>query len=374
MSKKKKKKGFLHSRFYQIYLCIVALALIAIGVGMVWLNGYLKDVEAAEPVYVAEEVAKLFESRDFESLYALDTSAAEVSNGDKSFYVDSMHEIADGADIEWTEAFSKNENEKNYRVTVDGSKFATFTLVPSGRVTPRGNTLWALGSVSTNVELKEPEIIEPDPEIEFRVTAPADSVVTVDGRVLTGDDVLNSGIAVFPAGFLPPGIEAPTLTEYSVICNSETPEITVEDRDGNPQELTAEEDDPHKLSCGLPENTELRDRYYRAVFEVAERLAEYTSNDATKGWMHELCIRNSPAYNAVSGFDNTWAPGHRSVAFRNVSTDSYYVHSNYCITCRVSFDYVLIIRSGEEKVYRTSYTFCFAKDGNTARLYNMLLN
>ena len=147
-------------------------------------------------------------------------------------------------------------------------------------------------------------------------------MVTVNERALTGDDVLNSGIAVFPAGFLPPGIEPPTLTEYSVICNSETPEITVEDRDGNPQELVAEDGDPHKLSCGLPENTELRDRYYRAVFEVAERLAEYTSNDATKGWMHELCIRNSPAYNAVSGFDNTWAPGHRSVAFRNVSTDS----------------------------------------------------
>ena len=374
MSKKKKKKGILHSRFYQIYFAVVAVALIAIAIGMGWLNGYLKDVESAQPVYVAQEVAKLFENTDFDSLYALDTSAASISGGDKDFYVNSMHEITDGADIQWTQDFSPKNDERNYRVTVDGARFATFTLVPSGRVTAKGNTLWALGSVTTHVELKEPEIEEPLIDIEFRITAPNTSVVTVDGRALTEADAVQTGIEIFPSGFLPKNVTPPTLTEYAVVCHSEEPEISVIDRDGNPQELEADAADSHILSCGLPENEALRERFASAVFEVGERLAKYTSNDAKKGWMHDLCIKHSPAYNIVSGFDNTWAPGHRSVAFRNVTTGNYYLHSSDCLTCTVSFDYVLIIRANEEKIYRTSYTFCFARDGGKAKLYNMLLN
>ena len=376
MSTKKKKKGVLSSVFYRIYFTLVIIALIAIAVGMGWLNTYLKDVETAEPVYVAQEVAKLFQNTDFESIYALDTSAASISGGDKAFYVENMHQIADGADIQWAEDYSPKSDERNYRVTVNGSRFATFTLVPSGRVTSRGNTLWALGSVATNVELKEPEPEEivPDVQIAFSITAPSDSVVTVEGRELTGADASNTGIEIFPAGFLPKVITPPTLTEYAVMCTSETPEITVIDRNGNPQTLTADENDAHKLSCGLPEDEELRQRFASNVFEVGERLARYTSNDATKAWMQQLCIKKSPAYNLVNSFDNTWAPPHRDVTFRNVTTDSYYLHSSDCLTCKVSFDYVLLLRNKEEKIYRTSYTFCFARDGGKAKLYNMLLN
>ena len=75
MAKKKKKKSILKSRFYQIYFVLVALALVAIGIGTAVLTNNLRDYESAQPVYVAERVAALFEDGDYERIYLVDTSA-----------------------------------------------------------------------------------------------------------------------------------------------------------------------------------------------------------------------------------------------------------------------------------------------------------
>ena len=42
MTKSSKKKSIWKSRFYQVYFIVVALALIAIFVGTVWLRGVLR--------------------------------------------------------------------------------------------------------------------------------------------------------------------------------------------------------------------------------------------------------------------------------------------------------------------------------------------
>ena len=368
MKREKKKRGILHSRFYQIYFCLVLLALVAIGFGLTRLNDELKDYESAEPVYVAEEVARLFEDGDFDAIYELDSAAEEFSGGDRDFYLKSMHSIADGASVSWSEERA-SVNEHRYGVTVDGVKFATFTLVPGDETTKLGNRLWKLDSVTTHVTLKEAE-----PEYVFRITAPSDSVVTVDGRALGSEDRTGKTREIFPRDFLPEGLTAPELVEYSVSVGTETPEISAVDRDGNPQTLEADANDSHALSCGLTYNQDMQARFAKNVMNVAQQLAKYTSEDLGKYSMKKLCIDKSPAYNLVDSFDNQWAPHHSKVEFNNMVVDQFYQHSPDCITCRVSFEYVLIASAKEKKAYQTSYLFCFARDGRKPKLYNMLLN
>ena len=194
MSSRKKKKSIFKSTFYRVYFALVLLALAGIAFGTVWLRGKLADYESAQPVYTATEVAKLFEDRDFARLYALDSSAAQVSEGDAAFYAESLGALTDGKRIEWAEAFSADEDERRYNVTLDGERFASFTLVPSGETTAGGNRLWKLGSVTTNVTLRTPEPTpEPTPvptpvvDYQCRVTAPKGYTVAVDG-VNLGDD------------------------------------------------------------------------------------------------------------------------------------------------------------------------------------------
>ena len=230
-TRKKKKKSILQSTFYRVYFALVLLALIGIAIGTGWLRGALKDYEASQPVYVAQDVAKLFENSDFNALYDVDTSAREV--GDKAFYVESMNALAEGRDVEWTETFSADENERKYNVTLNGERFASFTLVPSGQTSPKGNRLWTLGSVTTHVELREPEP-EPTPEpveekhaYPCKITAPQGYIVTVDGEALTVENAQVAEKNLFEAGFLPENVKAPAMVEYSFDSESEKPDISV---------------------------------------------------------------------------------------------------------------------------------------------------
>ena len=59
-SSRKKKKSIFRSTFYRVYFALVALALVGIAVGTVWLRGMLAEYESAQPIYVAEDVARLF--------------------------------------------------------------------------------------------------------------------------------------------------------------------------------------------------------------------------------------------------------------------------------------------------------------------------
>ena len=106
MAKKKSKNGILASRFYRIYFIVVGAALLMIVVGLIWLNGVVRDYEIAQPAHAAEEVARLFEEGDYARIYGLDTSAREISGGDEAFYVDSLKALAEGKTLAWREASS----------------------------------------------------------------------------------------------------------------------------------------------------------------------------------------------------------------------------------------------------------------------------
>ena len=129
---RKKKKSIWRSTFYRVYFALVALALVAIVIGTLWLRGVLKDYESAQPKYVAGDVGRLFENADYEAIYNVDTSAAQFE-GDEALYLDNLRQLTDGKRVEWTPAFSANKDERKYNVNLDGERFATFTLVPSGQ-------------------------------------------------------------------------------------------------------------------------------------------------------------------------------------------------------------------------------------------------
>ncbi len=385
--KKKKRKSILKSRFYQVYFAVVALALIAIAVGTVWLRGVLADYESAQPVYVAENVAKLFEAGDYQRLYELDTSAEQIAGGDKDFYLQSMEEIAAGKTVKWSEAFSGDDDLRKYNVTLDGEKFATFTLKPSGKTTPRGVRLWALEDVTTYVTRREPdpveeapeETVEPEPEpeptatpeplYECRITAPSGYTVTVDDVTLSEENAQLTTSHLFDDGFLPENVENPAMTTYVYGSPRKIPAVRVTDEAGNA--ITAQPD-VEKLrvwNCGLKEDEELKEKYSDSAYKLGQRIAKFMSKDSGKGAILGMCLKNSPARTIFDNLSNDFATPHNSAEFKNKAVTEFYRLSDTCFTCRVTFDYVLHTRDGD-RVYPTAYTFCLVKDGKGG-LYNL---
>ena len=378
MAKKRRKKSILKSRFYQIYFLLVLLALVGIGVGTAWLLGVLGDYESAQPVYTAKEVARLFEASDYGALYDVDTSAAQIAEGDRDFYVQSLTELSAGRSVSWTEAFSPNADERRYTVSLDGERFATFTLVPSGQTTARGNRLWTLGQVTTHVALKTPEpepepTPAPEPETLYtcRVTAPQGYAVAADGATLGADNAQLSEKNLFEEGFLPQGVSNPVMTEYVFSTTSVTPHIAATDATGAAAEVVPSADKPLTWSCSLPQSEELRALYGDAALSLGKQVAKYIFQDASKKSIKKICADGSPAEEIFDNLGNRYTTPHDGIAFRSEQASEFYALTDACFTCHVSFEVVLSTKSGE-MVYPTAYTFCVIVSEGQGRLYNML--
>ena len=372
MSKGKKKSSILASRFYRIYFAVVAAALVLIAIGLFWLNGVVRDYEIAQPVHAAEEVARLFEAADYDRLYEYDTSAQDISGGDRDFYVQSLRAIAGGKAVDWQEAYSANPNEKKYSVTLDGDKLAVFTLVPSGKTTGHGNTLWQLGSVTTNVVLRDAEPAVDAAQAPYRISAPSTYTVTVNGEPLTQKNVVSTDGEILPAGFTPSEVTVPTMTEYAFYSEGGAPESAVTDETGAAAEV--HEDGENTWKCELKENAQLREQYGQAVINLAERVAKYTVKDLSRSAMLGNVLSDSPAEEILKNFSNSWAPSHKTAKVTDAKVTDFYVLSDSCFTCHVEFTFTLTTRRGNDYVYPTSYTFCVVRHKGAGKLYNITFN
>ena len=369
---RKKKKGLLSSRFYRIYFVVVAVALVAIVIGLVWLNGAVADYEVAQPVQAAEEVAALFEEGDWDRIYDLDTSAKDISDGDRALYVERLTELTDDGDIAWSPAFSSNPDEVKYTVTLEDDKLATFTLVPSGQTTSHGNRLWKLGSITTHVAVEGTEAAGDLSVAPYRVKAPEGYTVTVNGRELTAEDAIATGEAIFQADFLPEGVTAPTMTEYAFFSEEGEPVLSAKDASG--KEATVEPDGDSRWVCNLKEDEDFKNQFSSAIVALAERVAKYTVKDLSRNGIMKDVASESPAESILKKFSNDWAPPHKTATVTDAKVTDFHVLSDDCFTCHVEFTFTLRTRRGNDYVYPTSYTFCVVKRKGAGKLYNINFN
>lgn len=372
--KQRKKKGLFSSRFYRIYFVVVALAVVAIVIGLIWLRGAVADYEVAQPVHAAEEVAALFEEGDWDRIHDLDTSAKDISGGDKALYVQQLTELTDDGDIAWSQAFSSNPDEMKYTVTLDDDKLATFTLVPSGRTTAHGNRLWKLGSITTHVAVEGTEAAAAgDLSVApYRVKAPTGYTVSVNGRELTDADAMSTGEAIFQADFLPEGVNPPTMTEYAFFSDEGAPELTAKDASGVDAEVQPDGD--NRWVCPLKEDADFASQYSSAIIALAERVAKYTVKDLSRNGIMKDVADESPAESILKKFSNDWAPPHKTATVTDAKVTDFYVLSDDCFTCHVEFTFTLRTRRGNDYVYPTSYTFCVVKRKGAGKLYNITFN
>lgn len=375
-SRRSRKRSILRSRFYQVYFILVILCVLGIALGARYLNGVLEDYESAQPKYVAQQAARLFERGDYEAIFGLDTSMQDVPEEDRAYYIGQLEALAADREVSWSEAYSGNENERRYRVSLDGEKFAEFTLVPSGAQTKRGSRLWTLGSVTTFVRIEEPQIAEPEPTptpvptIACSITVPSSFTVTADGRTLDANDVVEDGIPIVPSGMLPSDVTAPAMVRYAFPSETGAPDIRVTDWQGNAQ--TPMQDGEHSWRCDLPQNPELEALYAESALEVAKRIAKYSTREASQDSVLKKCAKGSPAYESIKSFDSSLGKKPKGSSFENVVVSDFYLYAEDCFSCRVSFDYIPRFNSGS-KTYPTAYTLYFVRQDDTGKLYSFSL-
>ena len=364
-AKRAKRKNILRlireSWFYRIYFGLLAVCAVALAIGLITLNGVMREYEETRPVHSAEDTLELFNRRDWAQIRGIDEASKKLRYETTDQYARYMSELTEGKAFSLKSILSIDENERKYNLLLDGQKFGELTLEQSGETTRHSFPLWRLKRLETMAVQSS----------AFTITVPADSVVQVNGQTLGAEDVMESGLPTEADGNLPDGVEAPTFTKYGVYMSFGEPgEILVTDRNGNPQELT--QDGERSWSCGLAYDDSIKAQVESSVVTWGRRLAAYTTGDYDKIDLSNACINPSPARTFIRNMENQWASAHSGYDFRNIQTYDYYVYSDSCLSCKISFDY--IVHYKQDQTYPTKYTLYFAKDGGTFKLYNFTMD
>ena len=361
--KRKQKKSILRlmkeSWFYRIYFTLLALCIAALTVGLGVLSGVMQEYEQTRPVHAAEEVLEVFNRHAWQEIHALDASAKKLKQETVDQYAQHMESLTAGQDFYLKNVLSIHEDEAKYNVMLGDKKFAELILEHSGETTKHNFALWQVKELETQAMASS----------EYTITVPADSTVQVNGLTLTDEDIIESGIATPAEGNLPEGVIAPTMVKYGVYMSFGEPEnIVVTDKNGNHQEVTR--DDDHSWSCDLAyDDASIKAKVEENVVKWGRRLAAYTFGDYDKIDLSNSCINPSPARTYIRNMENQWAAAHDGYDFQNMRTYDYYIYSDSCFSCKISFDYI-VHYTKQDKSYPTNYTLYFAKDGGSFKLYS----
>lgn len=357
--KKKKKKGF--PVFYTVYFVLIALFAFAVAFGMRYLKGYLAAYERSQPKYKAEEVAQTFLTRDFDTLFQYEDQSQFTAETQQQ-YVEYMNELTSGMSLSYGSVVSGSEDVKKYSVKADDVPVGEFTLKRDGQYDEYGFEGWTLDTMKTTGMLRAET---------FRVTAPQNSTVYVDGQPLSDAAIVESDAPLFEVGELPDGAQAPMACTYEFTRFFGVSRVQVIDAYGQENVLT-QEGNSYTAAFNY-DDERLAPEVEERVIEVVRRLSCFMSDDYSRSRLYKDLIENSNAYRYVKAYDNDWIMNHRDYDFLNMSVTNYVSYSADCFSTEARYDYKIIYRKADPEIYPTAYRLFFKRVKDTWYLYDFTL-
>lgn len=353
--KRKKRRMKL---FYPIYSILMVAAVVAILIGCGQLADVLAGYEASLPKYVAEDVAQMFLSRNFELVYSYQ-DPAQFAGEDSWTYAKYMNEFTKDGELTWSESHSTGEAEKTYAVRLDGKRMFEFTLVKTGTQDTNGYDEWTLGEIRTLGVTASTRTVQ----------ALTDATVYVDNVPLNETQIIERGIFLEEEEYLL-GDEAksPEMCVYEYDVCFGTPEIRVVNADGTEAEVTMDENG--NAVASISSSDHLKQRVEERVIEIVQAFARFTSEDLSQYNMLKLVRKGTEGYEKIEDFDNNWFGRHDGYDFQNMVTDNYIQFSDDTFACDIHFDYIIEYDDADDVVYNTHYRFYFVERSDEWYLYD----
>lgn len=355
MKKGKLTKAMLRKRnrrFYTIYGCVVGVVLIAFFIGSQYLLGELREYEDTRNIYTARKVFAQFENGEYEALFAYES---DYSPEDVTRYADAMRELAAGGEL----ALVPQATNGAYYVTLNGKRFAEFTLTPiEGQTSPKGYSIWELTQVKALTL----------PTTTYQIRAREDYTVYQDGTPLTDSHKTESAIALEASKYLPADA-AMTECVYTISTPFGEPVFTCTDHKGRDVALTADENGVLVAGTNYDEIDEELRTY---IGKTAKCLALYTSDDKDIYEINKFLLPDSKAAKQIQALETGWFTLHTSYRFTDTKVENVQFHGENILSCDVSLNFIIVARkNNEEKTYPMSYTFYYQKSGQKWLLYDM---
>lgn len=316
--------------FYTFYFALIFVFFIGVFIGLNWLNGWLKDYEAAQPTVKCQQVFdQLFANPDWGQLYQLagDPTGTGTNKYDTQFegkdqYVKYMTEKVGNQALEYVET-SGGLSGKKYIVRLGNEKLATFTLSgQSEKITDIPD--WELGEVELFINREQ--------TIQIRLLE--NHVAYINNSPLSDDYTIQKAYTKADEKQLPENRITTTVQEVTGLLT--TPDLLVYDQTGAPIEVQYNSD------SGMFEeqisSIAMSEEERTAVFGALEAYAGFMINaSGSRASVAKYFDGSSQAYNDILKMNSElWMNSDKGHSFENEEILGYTKHSDTLFSVRAS--------------------------------------
>lgn len=348
--------------FYTFYFLLIFVFFIGVFVTLNWLNGWLKDYEAAQPTVKCQQVFdQLFGNPDWAQLYRLagDPTGTGTNKYDTQFegvneYVTYMNNKVAGQELNYVETSAGIGTKKKYIVRLGSEKLATFTL--NGYTEEQKITAipdWQLDGVEIFVNRQESiKIRKLENHVAYVNNQPLDDSYTIQIASTKADENLS-----------PENRIRTSIQEVSGLLT--TPQLLVYDQTGAPIEVRYNPD-----SGMYEEQTDaiaMTEEERSAVFGALEAYAGFMINaSGSRAAVAKYFDGSSQTYNDIIKMNGElWMNADRGHEFRNEEILGYTKHSDTLFSVRASMVMHVINKDSTEKDFNVLQSMYFTKkNGN----------
>lgn len=349
--------------FYTVYFAMIFVFFIGVFVTLNWLNGWLKDYEAAQPTVKCQQVFdQLFGNPDWAQLYRLagDPTGTGTNKYDTQFegvdaYVSYMNNKVGDQELNYVETSAGIGTKKKYVVRLGTEKVATFTLNgytgDDKKITAIPD--WQLDGVEIFVNRQESvKIRKLENHVAYVNNQPLDDSYTIQIASTKADERLS-----------PENRVRTSIQEVSGLLT--TPELLVYDQTGAPIEVLYNPD-----SGMFEEQTSaiaMTEEERSAVFGALEAYAGFMINaSGSRAAVAKYFDGSSSTYNDIIKMNGElWMNADRGHEFRNEEILGYTKHSDTLFSVRASMVMHVVNKDNTEKDFNVTQSMYFTKkNGN----------
>ena len=339
--------------FYSFYFALILIFFVGVFIGLNWLNGWLKDYEAAQPTVKCQQVFdQLFTTPDWATLYRLagDPTGTGTNKYDTQFegqneYVRYMEEKVGTQQLNYVET-SGGLTGKKYIVRLGTEKLATFSLTGQQEsITDIPD--WQLGEVELFINRSQ----------SIKIRKLENHVAYVNNNPLSDDYTIQ--IASTKADETLPAENRVRTSIQEVDGLMTTPELMVYDQTGAPIEVRYSSD------SGMFEEQipaiAITDEERSAVFGALEAYAGFMINaSGSRAAVAKYFDGGSQTYNDIVKMNGElWMNADRGHEFLNEEILGYTKNSETMFSVRASMVMHVKNKDNTEKDFNVTQSMYF---------------
>ena len=344
--------------FYSFYFGLIFIFFVGVFIGLNWLNGWLKDYEAAQPTVKGQQVfEQLFANPDWAQLYRLagDPTGTGTNKYDTQFegsdaYVRYMQEKVGTQQLEYVET-SGGLTGKKYLVRLGTEKLASFTLLgQQDSITDIPD--WQLGEVELFITRNQ----------SIKIRKLESHVAYVNNNPLSDDYTIQIASTKADENLAAENRVRTSIQEVDGLMT--TPELLVYDQTGAPIEVRYNSD------SGMFEEQiaaiAITDEERNAVFGALEAYAGFMINaSGSRAAVSKYFEGGTQTYNDIVQMNSElWMNADRGHEFRNEEILGYTKHSDTMFSVRASMVMHVTNKDNTEKDYNVVQSMYFNYKGD----------